>query len=399
MRLAAYIMQDESSNLKIKGKSLISYQIDALKKFGIKDIFTKEWEEKELKEYDGVFFIGGNLFIEEDFFKGFTPYESYTFRDSSRKDNPNIRFHMWGKPKEKIYDITGKIWQKVSGDTDIFYAENKLGLLAEKENLKKIRLFSFDLDGTTILGKRPIDGAREFIEFLGEKGVEFSFLTNNSSRTNSMHAENLKGILNLPITEENIMSSIDSLELYLSQEGIKSIYPFVNNRVKKYLCSKVQCEEKEPEVVVVGFNTDATYREMERVSELIFKGIPYLLIHPDYRCPTEFGYIPDAGSFGKMFELTTDKKSIWIGGKPNPIMVDGLSKKYGIPKEEIAYVGDRLYTDIDMAKNADIYGFLVLTGESSLPDFYRYTKGKGYDKIFIIDNLIFLKAFLRRILQ
>ncbi len=419
MRLCGLIEGDETLKTQVAGRSLLSHQVEMFKRYGIEDIFVFEDEDipgldtlckklecKEIGEreartlnntYDGIFFIGGNMFVEEGLLLGFSPEGPTTFIDSAKGKRPNLAFYTKKKEKERAYDLKGKIWTKIEKEEDILYAEKGKLLYEKRAEVQRLRLFSFDLDGTTILGKRPIEGVVDFLLYLKSQDKGFSFLTNNSSRTNSMHAKHLTEILGIPVRYENIMSSIDSLEIYLKERGITSIYPFVNNDVKAYLGNRIRFSEEEPDVVVVGFNTDATYNQMYKVSELIFKGIPYILIHPDYRCPTEFGYIPDAGSFGKMFELTTDKKPIWIGGKPNPVMVDGLVNKYGIPKEEIAYVGDRLYTDIEMAKRAHIYGFLVLTGETSLRDFYLYTRENGTDdRIFVIDNLKFLKAFLER---
>ncbi len=420
MRFCALIEPDENLVKKIKGKPLILYQIEAFKRFGIEDIYVDrddlgEDAERLCKElkcdmiymekeayrlralYDGIFFIGGDTFLEKDFLREFSPEHSALFKDYSNKEAPHLLFHIWEGKETKEYDITGKIWKNIRNDIDIFYVENKLSLLSHKKKLREITLFSFDLDGTTILGRKPIFGVYDFLSFLKKRGIEFLFLTNNSSKTNKMHAEDLSNILKWPVEEKNIMSSIDSLEVYLREKNIRYVYPFVNERVKVYLSQRFSFSEENPDVIVVGFNTDATYTQMYKVSELIFKGIPYLLIHPDLRCPTEFGYIPDAGSFGKMFELTTGQRPIWIGGKPNPIMVEGLIKKYDVSKEKIAYVGDRLYTDIEMAKKAGIYGFLVLTGESSLKDYYNYVKKYGEnEKIYAIDNLLFLKAFLER---
>ncbi|WP_036222166.1 HAD-IIA family hydrolase [Mesoaciditoga lauensis] len=254
------------------------------------------------------------------------------------------------------------------------------------EMLKKAKLFAFDLDGTTIIDSKPLEGIKDLLNYLLESGKSVCFLTNNSSRTNVMHAERLSKIFNMNITENDMMSSLDSLELFLERKSIKRIYPFLNERVKKYLKEKFIFDDENPDVIAVGFNTDAVYSQLEKVSQLIFEGVPYLLVHPDLRCPTSFGYIPDAGSFGKLFELTTDKKPIWVGGKPNPIMVEGLAKKYNVDENEIVYVGDRLYTDIEMVKNSGIYGVLVLTGETTLEEFKNYKKSTGIKRVAVAQN-------------
>ncbi len=254
------------------------------------------------------------------------------------------------------------------------------------EMIKKAKLFAFDLDGTTIIDSKPLEGIKDLLNYLLKSGKSVCFLTNNSSRTNAMHAKRLSKIFDMNITENDMMSSLDSLELFLERKFIKRIYPFLNERVKKYLKEKFIFDDETPDVIVVGFNTDALYSQLEKVSQLIFKGVPYLLIHPDLRCPTSFGYIPDAGSFGKLFELTTGKKPIWVGGKPNPIMVEGLVKKYNVDENKIVYVGDRLYTDIEMVKNSGIYGVLVLTGETTLEEFENYKKATGIKRVAVAQN-------------
>jgi phosphoglycolate phosphatase-like HAD superfamily hydrolase len=52
-------------------------------------------------------------------------------------------------------------------------------------------------------------------------------------------------------------------------------------------------------------------------------------------------------------------------GKPSPLMLDGVRKRHGMAANEIAVVGDRLYTDMAMARGAGALGVLVLSGETT----------------------------------
>ena len=52
-------------------------------------------------------------------------------------------------------------------------------------------------------------------------------------------------------------------------------------------------------------------------------------------------------------------------GKPDRSIVDFVSARWNIPVENIACVGDRLYTDIAVAKNAGAMSACVLTGEAT----------------------------------
>ena len=61
-------------------------------------------------------------------------------------------------------------------------------------------------------------------------------------------------------------------------------------------------------------------------------------------------------------------------GKPNTdisdYLIDRLKLKLGreVERDEIAMVGDRLYTDIAAGVNAGLHTILVLSGEATLKD-------------------------------
>lgn len=57
-----------------------------------------------------------------------------------------------------------------------------------------------------------------------------------------------------------------------------------------------------------------------------------------------------------------------ILGKPYAGIVEEALKLTGLTKQELAMVGDRLYTDIATGLNFGILSILVLTGEASEAD-------------------------------
>jgi ribonucleotide monophosphatase NagD (HAD superfamily) len=52
-------------------------------------------------------------------------------------------------------------------------------------------------------------------------------------------------------------------------------------------------------------------------------------------------------------------------GKPDPCMLRGILSRHALVPEQLAMVGDRLYTDMAMAHRAGALGVLVLTGETT----------------------------------
>ena len=66
-----------------------------------------------------------------------------------------------------------------------------------------------------------------------------------------------------------------------------------------------------------------------------------------------------------MIKNATGKEAKFIG-KPEPDMINILKEKYNLSNDEIAMVGDRVYTDITCGYNANVFTICVLSGESTL---------------------------------
>ena len=57
-----------------------------------------------------------------------------------------------------------------------------------------------------------------------------------------------------------------------------------------------------------------------------------------------------------------------VPGKPNPRMLQAVFAQHNLMPQEVALVGDRLYTDIRMARDAGAVAVLTLTGETKRAD-------------------------------
>lgn len=239
-----------------------------------------------------------------------------------------------------------------------------------KNILLKKEIFAFDKDGTLNYDMTPIPGAKDFLLFLRKLKKEIVVLTNNSSIPNKKHLEMIENIFNMDFSLNNVYSSLDHLADYLKKMNIKKVFPLLNKDSLEYVKSLTPIIEDydKPQYILVGFHTEGFYRDWAKASLLIQKDIPYIIVNPDLRCPTENGFIPDAGSIAKMIELTTDKKAIYSCGKPNPEILELLLERYNKSKEDIVYFGDRLYTDIEMGINSGITTILMLTGETKLDE-------------------------------
>jgi HAD superfamily hydrolase (TIGR01450 family) len=121
----------------------------------------------------------------------------------------------------------------------------------------------------------------------------------------------------------------------------------------------------EAQCIVMGFDTELTFKKLEDVSRLLLtREIPYIATNPDLVCPTEFGSVPDCGSVCQMIFNATGKRPVVIG-KPSPLMPELAMERLGINKEETCVIGDRIYTDVKSGLNAGITGILVMSGETT----------------------------------
>ena len=261
--------------------------------------------------------------------------------------------------------------------------------------IKKIKCFALDMDGTIYLGTKWIGGAKDFLKAIEDSGRSYVFLTNNSSKNPSAYVDKLAS-MGLEITTNQIITSADATIAYIQKEYPgKKVYLLGNHLLRDQfvqagielvaddveLAAKAdatahgtddKCSDDErksfPDLVVVGFDTELDYKKMCIVCDYVRAGIPYISTHPDYNCPTETGFIPDAGAIHAFIEQSTGRKPDMIIGKPNSGIVDYLLERTGFAKEEIAMVGDRLYTDVRTGVNNGLTGVLVLSGEATLED-------------------------------
>lgn len=78
-------------------------------------------------------------------------------------------------------------------------------------------------------------------------------------------------------------------------------------------------------------------------------------------------FIPDCGSMAKLVEASTGRYPEFFG-KPSRHTLDYIIRETGCRPEEIAIVGDRIYTDIAVADGSNVTSILVLSGESTMED-------------------------------
>ena len=240
----------------------------------------------------------------------------------------------------------------------------------DKDNLlPQIKCFALDMDGTVYLGEQWIDGAMDFLHRIEETGRSYVFLTNNSSKNAAVYVEKLHR-MGLDVGVDKIVTSGQATIHYLQNHFAGAKVFLLGNPMlyEEFMQAGIILEEEHPDVVVTAFDTTLDYQKMCRVCDHVRAGLPYLSTHPDYNCPTEAGFIPDVGAIHAFIHASAFRYPDRIIGKPNADMIDYLCTRVNTRREEIAMVGDRLYTDIAAGRNNGLKSVLVLSGEAAMKD-------------------------------
>ncbi len=236
------------------------------------------------------------------------------------------------------------------------------------ENLKKLRLFCLDMDGTIYLDNHLFEGTLDFLSYVKKIGGRALFLTNNSSKGIDKYVEKMARI-GISVSEEDFITSTDATVLYIKENYPQILFyvmgteSFVRQLREANLRITTEIKDNYDAIggVLISNDTELTFQKLDDVSRLLMRDVIYLATNPDPVCPTSYGYVPDCGSFAQCFYNATAKAPHYIG-KPQPTMIEMAMKKYGYRKEETAMVGDMLKTDILAGNNAGVSSILLLSG-------------------------------------
>ena len=227
-----------------------------------------------------------------------------------------------------------------------------------RAKLAKIRHLALDMDGTIYLGSTLFPFTKKFLSDMTDAGIGYSFLTNNPSRSVADYLKKLEG-LGIEADEENMyttsLAAIDYLKAHHPEA--KRLFllgtPSMISQFEK--AGYISCADDPkdvPDALVVAFDMTLEYSRLCRAAWWASQNIPYIATNPDRVCPTDQEVVlVDCGSICRCIEHAT-------GRQPDITL--------GLQPDEIAMVGDRIYTDTAMAHNAGAFGVLVLSGETTL---------------------------------
>jgi 4-nitrophenyl phosphatase len=233
-------------------------------------------------------------------------------------------------------------------------------------DIKQIKALILDADGVVWRGDHPIGDLKATFNQLQQKGIEYCFATNNSSKTIEKYLERFREF-QIPTSQEQIFSSGKT-----TADILKERHPYGGNvfvvgmeGLRETLKEAgFKHSERKPLAVVVGIDHEVTYDKLKIATLLIRKGTPFIATNADKTFPTPEGLAPGAGSIVAALIASTDVNPEIIGKPHSPIFTQALQYIKKQPAE-VLVVGDRLETDIAGGQVVGCKTAVVLSGVST----------------------------------
>ncbi|HEY9175307.1 MAG TPA: HAD-IIA family hydrolase [Verrucomicrobiae bacterium] len=264
--------------------------------------------------------------------------------------------------------------------------------------LAQVRHLALDMDGTIYSGGTLFETTLPFLAALRELGIGHTFLTNNSSKSSRDYLTRLAG-LGIAAAPEQLYTSTQATIEHLQRERpqvqrlfILGTPSMIAEMTAAGFVSTADSARDEPDAVLIGFDTTLNFARLCRAAYWIGEGKPFIATHPDRVCPTdEPTVLVDCGAICAALQSATGRAPDLVLGKPDPCILHGILRRHRLQPGQLAMVGDRLYTDMVMARRAGTVGVLVLTGEAKAHEAKQMVPPPDY----IVKDLAELAARLR----
>ncbi|WP_278611016.1 HAD-IIA family hydrolase [Varibaculum cambriense] len=267
--------------------------------------------------------------------------------------------------------------------------------LYAEENLKFPTEFYdayiFDMDGTIYLGDHLLPGAKRLIEELRRRDIPVRFLSNNPTKDPHLYVDKLER-LDIPTPLEDIANTVVTMTRWLKEHHPdKTVFPIAEQPLIDALQDagiKISDDPEKIDIVIASYDRTFDYHKLQIAFDAIWFHKRAILVatNPDRYCPFPGGRgEPDCAAIIAAIEACTQTKCQVITGKPEPVMLEVAIEGLDVNPRNCMMVGDRLYTDIEMAKKTGMFSAMPLTGDSTMEEALALPKAHQPD--FLLDRV------------
>ncbi len=220
-----------------------------------------------------------------------------------------------------------------------------------------MKIIATDLDGTIYLQSKIIPGVKDSIHEAKKNNFRIIFITNNSSETPYQIKNKLENMLSNEIHLNDIVSPLVILKDYLKNFD-KKIYVHGSYNLQKYV--KTITTELFPidksEIILIGRTDSFSRHDVKIIADAFNRGVDVIAMNKDLTFPINDHEFKDGnGAIVREIENLVGS-SISSFGKPDSFYSEYLLKQF---PQIFAVIGDRVDTDILLAKDIDAKSYLV----------------------------------------
>lgn len=251
--------------------------------------------------------------------------------------------------------------------------------------------YIFDMDGTIYLGDDLLPGAKRLIEELRTRHIPVRFLSNNPTKDPKLYAKKLTNLgIETPIS--NIANTVVTMTRWVKENHPQAtVFPIAEQPLIDALTAagiKISENPAEIDIVIASYDRTFDYRKLQIAFDAIWFHRRAILVatNPDRYCPFPGGHgEPDCAAIIAAIEACTETKCQVITGKPEAVMLEVAIEGLDVNPKNCMMVGDRLHTDIQMAKRTKMFSAMPLTGDSTLAEAAALPVAEQPD--FILDRV------------
>ncbi len=226
-----------------------------------------------------------------------------------------------------------------------------------------------DLDGVVYAGPGALPHAVESLNRASDEGVRLGFITNNASRTDASVAAHLTSfglrvaasdVVTSPQAAMRLMRDLvpaGSTLLVIGGDGLV-------DEVEKAGFRVTRSADDQPAAVVQGFAPEVGWTQLAEAAYALATppedgGIPWVATNTDWTIPQARGIAPGNGTLVSAVHTAVGRLAT-VAGKPERAIFDEAVVR--TRAHSPLFIGDRLDTDIQGARAAEMRSVLVLTG-------------------------------------
>ncbi|MBC2601529.1 TIGR01458 family HAD-type hydrolase [Puniceicoccus vermicola] len=228
--------------------------------------------------------------------------------------------------------------------------------------LKGIQGVLLDLSGTLYSGNERIEGTRKCLAELNERGIEYRFLTNTTTKSRSKIREKLAS-LKVEVDERLIITPMAAAREQIRKDGYLTANILVHEDARDDLGAIDESDD--PDVVILGDLGDGyTYEVLNKAFRQLSNGAAFYALAKNRFFESNGELFLDMGAYVEALSYASHKQALCLG-KPSETFFDRAVESLDLPKEAIAVVGDDLESDVLGAMDYGMKGVLVRTGKFS----------------------------------